>query len=122
MVWAQKKVTRGEVWTAAGCLNSFLRPYLLTLVEAYNLVAGAPAGRPTYEGRYLEQRTAPEVLALLQGCAAPYDGPSLPASLNHVLELIEALGPAVYAKRGLAWDPAALEGIRRVYREMAGTG
>ena len=69
MVWAQKKVTRGKVWTAVGCLNSFLRPYLLTLVEAYSLATGAPAGRPTYEDRYLEQCTAPEVLALLQGAS-----------------------------------------------------
>ncbi|MFO7697689.1 MAG: aminoglycoside 6-adenylyltransferase [Anaerolineae bacterium] len=122
VVWAQKKVARGEVWTAAGCLNSFMRPYLLTLVEAYSQASGAPAMSFSYEGRFLERRTAPEVLALLQGCAAPCDGPSLNASLGRVLDLIGVLAPVVYAKRGLAWDQAACDGIRRVYREMASTG
>lgn len=119
VIWAQKKLARGEIWVAAGCLNSFLRPYLLALVEAHNQATGAPAMPFNYEGRFLERRTAPEVLHLLHGCAAGYDCGALTAALGSLLELIGTLAPAVYAAHGLAWDAAAFEGIGALWQQIA---
>jgi aminoglycoside 6-adenylyltransferase len=120
VIWALKKLRRGEVWVGAGCLNAFLRPYLLTLIEAYGQATGAPRGTLTYEGRFLETRTSPEVLALLRLCAMPYDAAAGIAALGALLDLIEALAPAVYGSRGLAWDRRAFEALRALYEEMAG--
>ncbi|MHB1317345.1 MAG: aminoglycoside 6-adenylyltransferase [Anaerolineae bacterium] len=120
VIWALKKLRRGEVWVGAGCLNAFLRPYLLTLIEAHNQAIGAPRGALTYEGRFLEQRTAPDVLALLRPCAMPYDAAAGIPALGALLDLIEALAPAVCAARGLPWDQGACDGVRALYGEMAG--
>jgi len=119
VIWAMKKIRRGEIWVAAGCLNSFLREPLWRLIAAYNRAGGAPQPALSYGGRYLERTTAPEVLAMLRGCAMPYEAAGGIAALRALLNLLAALGPRACVARGLAWDSEAYAGVRAMFEELA---
>lgn len=37
IIWASKKIQRGELWTAKMCIDAYLKRYLLRVMEMYTI-------------------------------------------------------------------------------------
>lgn len=118
VIWAFKKIKRGELWIATGCINTHMRGLLLQLIEAHNRFVGQQTDFLQYSGRFLEQRTDPRTLAQLEGCFTPYDRASAVAALGHYLDLTRFLWHAICEKNAWPFDPAPFDGIKTIYDQM----
>ena len=82
-LWTAKKLARGELWTAHGCLESYLRYRLVTLLRWRAALNGVAAW---HEGRFLERWAGepPESLAATYGS---HDVAGIRAALWGMLDL-----------------------------------
>jgi aminoglycoside 6-adenylyltransferase len=71
-LWTAKKLRRGEVFTAIGCLDGYLPWRLVTLV-AWHARALDPSVETWHSGRFVERWADPGVLASLEKAFAHYD-------------------------------------------------
>ncbi len=71
-LWTAKKLRRGEVFTAIGCLNGYL-PWKLAVLMAWHARALDPTADTWHSGRFLERWADPGVLAALEKAFAHYD-------------------------------------------------
>jgi aminoglycoside 6-adenylyltransferase len=118
VVWAFKKIKRGELWVAANCINSHMKNLLFRLIEAHNVTVRQQPDILQYYGRFLEQRTDPQVLAMLERCFTHYDRADAVAALGHLHEITHLLARAICEKTGYAFDAAQFDRIKAVYDEM----
>lgn len=118
VIWSFKKIKRGELWVALGCINCYMRGLLLQLIEAYNLAARPEPDYLQYNGRFLEQRTDAETLVALAGCFTRYDEAEAAAALQHMLAFICAAYQAICARTGTTFDAALCERIQKMVLEI----
>ena len=71
-LWTARKLRRGEVFTALGCLDGYLKARLVTLLE-WHARALDPSVDTWHEGRFLERWADPGALAALESAYAHYD-------------------------------------------------
>lgn len=72
-VWAAKKLRRGELWTAKGCSDIYMKWRLLRMVEWHARARQGWDYDTWFEGRFLERWADPRVLEDLRGAFAHYD-------------------------------------------------
>lgn len=53
IIWASKKIQRGELWTAKMCIDSYLKNYLLRVMEMYTVSVNKTD--VWHNGRFLEK-------------------------------------------------------------------
>jgi aminoglycoside 6-adenylyltransferase len=81
LVWAAKKLRRGELLTASEAINGHLRALLVRTARWHALVRG-PSGRDLWHaGRFFEKWADPRVLRDFPATVAQYD----PRSIAHAL-------------------------------------
>ena len=71
-LWAAKKLRRGEVFMAKGCLDGYMKARLVTLL-AWHARASDPIVDTWHDGRFLERWADPGALAALEDSYARYD-------------------------------------------------
>ena len=70
-IWAYKKLKRGEIWSAKTCVDSYLKRYLLRMIELYcSKVSGVDVW---HDGRFIDRWADKEILADIKECFAHYD-------------------------------------------------
>jgi aminoglycoside 6-adenylyltransferase len=117
LIWAGKKIKRGELWVAVSGINQTINLRLLGLIEAF-----AASTHPLrYEGRFLERRVPPELLAKLPGCFAGYDERDAIRAIGDLVELTVWLAQGICAKNHYPFDEARFDTIRALYWEMFGS-
>jgi len=119
VAWAAKKARRGELWVAMRCVNRHMGGLLLRLIEAHNALVSRRGGVLLYDGRFLEERTDPAILAGLGGCFARYDAQDVLAAAGNQLELAHRIASEVCAAAGWAAEEEAFAAVRRIYAEIA---
>lgn len=82
-VWAEKKVRRGELWTAITCINGYLKSKLLTVIEMYEHIVHGEAYDTGYGGRMIEQWSEDFITEKLKNCFACYNSDDLLSSLDN---------------------------------------
>ena len=97
-LWTAKKLARGELWTAHGCLESYLRYRLVMLLRWRAALDGAAAW---HEGRFLEQWAGepPEPLAATYGT---HDVEGIRGALWGLLDLAARLESELCERLGYA--------------------
>lgn len=118
IIWAFKKIKRNELWVAVNCINTHMKGLLLRLIETHNLVVRGSPDVLQYNGRFLEQRTDPEILAKLAFCFTRYDRADAIAALGHLFDITDTLSRAICEKTGCPFHAAEFQGIKRMYEEM----
>jgi aminoglycoside 6-adenylyltransferase len=118
VIWAFKKIKRGELWTATGCINSYMRGLLLQLVEAHNAAASRQPDILQYNGRFLDQRADPQILAALRRCSTRYDAAEAVETLQHVIDFTVIVEKSIYAQLGCEYDQRRAEKIQKMYNVM----
>lgn len=89
VVWASKKILRGELWTAKMCIDSYLKNYLLKIIETYTL---SESKKDVWHcGRFLEKWADKDIVDELKTCFAHYDRSDMILSLISTTKLFSKL-------------------------------
>jgi aminoglycoside 6-adenylyltransferase len=90
LLWAAKKLRRGEVWIATQTCNCYLKGLLVTLL-AWRARADDPLADTWHGGRFLERWAEPQVLAELRDAYAGYQAAEVARAVWATAELFERL-------------------------------
>jgi aminoglycoside 6-adenylyltransferase len=112
-LWAAKKLRRGEVFTAKGCLDGYMKWRLVTLME-WHARAVDPAVDTWHEGRFVERWGDPGALAALERAYAYYDVRDVARALWETVDLFQGLEEETARRLGLAVELDHADLRRRV--------
>ena len=90
-VWTAKKLRRGELWTAKGCSDNYMKWRLLRMVEWHAHTTNGWNYDTWHGGRFLEQWASPRVVEGLQDAFAYYDEDDLWRGLFATMDLFRWL-------------------------------
>jgi len=102
-LWTAKKLRRGEVFTAKGCLDSYMKARLVTLLE-WHARAVDPAVDTWHAGRFLERWADPGALATLEKAYAHYDVRDVARALWATIDLWQGLEEETARRLGVALE------------------
>lgn len=78
-IWACKKLRRGEVWAAKMCVDSYLKNYLLKMIELYCF--NQKGIDVWHDGRFLDKWADEDIINELKNCFAHYDSDDIMRAL-----------------------------------------
>ena len=111
-IWAYKKLKRGEIWSAKISVDSYLKNYLLRMIELYcSKVSGVDVW---HDGRFLDRWADNEILSDLQKCFAHYDKDDIKRALIRTHELFARITRELAEAEGYEY-PAVAEKCARAY-------
>lgn len=91
-VWTAKKLRRGELWTAKGCVDSYMKwRCLLRMIEWHARADKGWSYDTWHGGRFLEEWADPRALEGLRGAFAYYEEPDVRHALWATMELFRWL-------------------------------
>lgn len=100
-LWAAKKLRRGEVLTAKGCTDGYLKARLVTLLE-WHARAVDPSVDTWHEGRFIERWADPGALAALERAYAHYDLRDVARALWETIDLFQSVEEETARRLGLS--------------------
>lgn len=86
-VWTAKKLRRGELWTAKGCSDSYMKGRLLRMIEWHACATNGWDYDTWHAGRFLEQWADRRIVSDLQSVFAHYDKQDLWRGLTATMNL-----------------------------------
>jgi aminoglycoside 6-adenylyltransferase len=89
-LWTAKKLRRGEVYTALGCLDGYMKARLVTLLE-WHARAVDPAVETWHGGRFIERWADPGALAALEQAFAHYDVRDVARALWESIDVFQGI-------------------------------
>lgn|GEM_PF-413495 len=98
-LWAAKKLRRGEVFTAKGCLDGYMKDRLVTLLEWHARAIDASVDT-WHDGRFLERWADPGALAALERAFAHYDVRDVARALWETIDLWQGLEEETASRLG----------------------
>ena len=99
-LWSAKKLRRGEVFTAKGCLDGYMKWRLVTLLE-WHARAIDPTVDTWHEGRFVERWADPGALAALERAYSHYDVRDVARALWETIDLFQGLEEETARRLGL---------------------
>ena len=99
-LWTARKLRRGEVFTAIGCLDGHMKWRLVTLM-GWHACAVDPAVDTWHDGRFLERWADPGALAALEHAYARYDLRDIARALWETIDLFQGLEEETAHRLGL---------------------
>jgi molybdopterin-guanine dinucleotide biosynthesis protein A len=99
-LWAAKKLRRGEVLTAKGCTDGYMKVRLLTLLR-WHARSVDPSVDTWHEGRFVERWADPGALAALERAYAHYDLRDVARALWETIDLFQGLEEETARRLGL---------------------
>ena len=99
-LWTAKKLRRGEVFTAIGCLDGYMKARLVTLLE-WHARAVDPTVETWHGGRFLERWGDPGALVALGDAYARYDLRDVARALWATIGLFQGLEEETAGRLGL---------------------
>jgi len=89
VVWASKKILRGELWTAKMCIDAYLKNHLLKLIEAYTI--SKYKTDVWHDGRFLDRWADDSIKKVLTKCFAHYEKDDMISALYETYKLFSRL-------------------------------
>lgn len=89
VIWALKKIQRGELWTAKMCIDSYMKGPLLKIIEMYTITVYK--ADVWHDGRFLDKWAEDEITEKLKSCFAHYDRDDMIFALISSYELFSRL-------------------------------
>jgi aminoglycoside 6-adenylyltransferase len=99
-LWTAKKLRRGEVFTALGCLDSYMKDRLVTLLR-WHAISVDPSVDTWHGGRFLERWADPGALSALERAFAHYDVRDVARALWATIDLFQGLEEETARRLGL---------------------
>ncbi|MCL1905908.1 MAG: aminoglycoside 6-adenylyltransferase [Clostridiales bacterium] len=107
MVWAAKKLKRGELWTAKACLDCHANWRLLSMIEWYSRAVHGISYDTWHNGRYLEKWAEGWIIEKLARIFSRYDKEDIISSLVAAMELFRRIAIDVAEKLGFEYPESA---------------
>ena len=117
-VWTAKKIARGEIMVALGCLNGYMNAIQLKMVETLTSLKADGRGHRWHGGRFFEQRTDKKIMESLSHCYAHYDEKDIRRSLINTMDLFRAAAPEISAIAGYAYPEKAEKTAIELVKEI----
>jgi aminoglycoside 6-adenylyltransferase len=112
-VWTSRKLARGEVFTAKGCLDEYTKTLVVRMLKWH---AG---GHDTWhEGRFLEEWSDPRVLVELRDAYARYDADDVERALIATMDLVSWLARETAGRLGYAYAANEEQVARRLTQQV----
>lgn len=102
-VWADKKLRRGEVWTAKMCIDAYLKHLLLRVIELDRCLYADV----WHDGRFLDRWAGEDTKHALAECFAHYDPADMLQALLSTVRLFGRVARRAAAAHGYAYPAAA---------------
>ena len=104
-IWAYKKLKRGEIWSAKISVDSYLKNYLLRMIELYrSKVAGLDVW---HDGRFFDSWAGDEILSEISECFAHYDKDDIRKALIKTHELFARITRELAELEGYVYPDGA---------------
>lgn len=115
VVWASKKLLRGEIWSAKMCIDSYLKNYLLKMMEMhcaykYNIDVW-------HDGRFLDKWADDIIKESLPKCFAHYDSSDMITSLSETKNLFVKMAKSVAKLKCYSYPETAINYADEVFNE-----
>ncbi len=112
-LWTAKKLRRGEVFTALGCLDGYLMERLVTLL-AWHAKAVDPTVDTWHSGRFVERWGDPGALVALEFAYAKYSVRDVARGLWETIDLFQGLEEETGRRLGLEHELDHADVRRRI--------
>lgn len=118
VVWASKKILRGELWTAKMCIDAYLKNHLLKMLEMYTV--NKYESDVWHDGRFLDRWADEQIRTSLPKCFAHYDREDMIAALAETKRLFAQTAKAVAEIKGYAYPDVAVSYADEVFEGYFG--
>lgn len=102
-VWADKKLRRGEIWTAKMCIDAYLKRLLLRVIE----LGHCSTEDVWHDGRFLDRWAGEDTRHALAECFAHYDPLDMAQALRSTVRLFGREARRAAAAHGYAYPQGA---------------
>ena len=116
VLWAVKKLRRGELWTAKMVCDGTIKLLLLRMIEWQTTLRHRGQTDVWHDGRFLDRWAEPEVRARLPGTFAQYDREDLARALDETGRLFSDLAREIAKSRSWIY-PVKAESVVRALAE-----
>ncbi len=107
-VWSAKKLRRGELWTANGCINRYMKWQCVLPMLTWHARSGHGWKHDTWmNGRFLEQWADPRAVAALRDAFGRYERDDLWRALFETMDLFRWLAMETAARLEYAYPVQA---------------
>lgn len=104
-IWADKKIRRGELWSAKMCVDAYLKGHLLKMIETYCYeINGSDIW---HDGRFLDRWAEQSVKDELKNCFAHYERDDIRSALLSTNALFERITRIIADKKGFTYPDKA---------------
>ncbi len=118
IVWASKKILRGELWTAKMCIDAYLKNHLLKMLEMYTV--NKYERDVWHDGRFLDRWADDSIKNSLPKCFAHYDREDMIAALGETKALFVRTAREVAGYKGFAYPEVAVSYADELFAEYFG--
>jgi aminoglycoside 6-adenylyltransferase len=118
-VWTAKKLRRGELWTAKGCSDSYMKWRLLQMVEWHTRVKNSFEYDTWHGGRFLEKWADPRILDGLRDAFARYDEDDLWRGLLATMDLFRWVAVETAGMLGHTYPSSADEHATELVKDLS---
>lgn len=91
VIWAGKKVKRGELWVAINCVNGYMKAILLKMIEYYSHALHGENYETWHNGRFIEQWAESWVVNEFHNIYAKYADKDIITALTATMVLFRKL-------------------------------
>jgi aminoglycoside 6-adenylyltransferase len=105
VVWAAKKLKRGELWTAKFCCDVYMKRLLLRMVEWHTRATVGWDADVRYGGRFLERWADSRVLTELSHAFSRYDADDVWRALFATATLFRRIAEETAQQLSYDWQP-----------------
>ncbi len=100
VVWAKKKILRGELWCAKMCVDGYLKNHLLRIIQLCMVCRNGEAYDVWHDGKMLEKWADGDIVSPLGKCFARYDSGEMSLALWETCKLFARLSEECAEKLG----------------------
>ncbi len=116
--WASKKLRRGELWTAHGCCDSYMKNLLLQMMEWHTRVVKDSECDTWMRGRFFEEWADPRALKELEKAFAYYDKDDIWRALFATMDLFNWLSRETAKRLGYPYPDTGVEHTIEIVKEL----
>lgn len=91
VIWAAKKVMRGELWSAITCVDGHMKEMLLKMTEYYSLALHGSDYDTWHSGRFIEQWAEPWVVKEFENIYAGYSDKDIMKAISTTMNLFRKI-------------------------------
>jgi aminoglycoside 6-adenylyltransferase len=106
-VWAAKKLRRGELFIAKGCVDGHMKRLLREVIECHARATHGPHYDTWHDGRFLDRWADPRAVAALRDAYAHYDEADVRRALEATMALFHWLAVETAERLGYPYPANA---------------